>query len=204
MGTGVVSPLALAYVEDNNDFYHLNMEQDFGRRLDAGRSALGSDRGRCAFHRLRRGIPQGSRGRHRRSYGAAGGLGGGNFNPIRGQYNVIEGFAELDIPIIKNGIVESLDGNMAGRMTSYSTCGLVETWKLGLTSQINDDVRLRFTMSYDIRAPNLGELYNDIPGLGRPDRLQDQQHRQPRRSRRPPATSTCCRNRRPPIRAVSS
>ena len=75
---------------------------------------------------------------------------------------MIEGLAELDIPIIKNGIVESLDGNMAGRMTSYSTSGLVETWKLGLTSQINDDVRLRFTMSYDIRAPNLGELYNDI------------------------------------------
>jgi outer membrane receptor protein involved in Fe transport len=51
-------------------------------------------------------------------------------------------------------------------MTSYSTSGLVETWKLGLTSQINDDVRLRFTMSYDIRAPNLGELYNTIPASG--------------------------------------
>ena len=79
---------------------------------------------------------------------------------------MIEGFGELDIPIIKNGIVESLDGNMAGRMTSYSTSGLVETWKLGLTSQINDDVRLRFTMSYDIRAPNLGELYNTVPASG--------------------------------------
>jgi outer membrane receptor protein involved in Fe transport len=51
-------------------------------------------------------------------------------------------------------------------MTSYSTSGLVETWKLGLTSQVNDDIRLRFTMSYDIRAPNLGELYNDIPASG--------------------------------------
>ena len=79
---------------------------------------------------------------------------------------MIEGFAELDIPIIKNGIVQSLDGNMAGRMTSYSTSGLVETWKMGLTSQVNDDVRLRFTMSYDIRAPNLGELFNTIPTSG--------------------------------------
>jgi iron complex outermembrane receptor protein len=42
----------------------------------------------------------------------------------------------------------------------------VETWKLGLTSQVNDDIRLRFTMSYDIRAPNLGELFNTIPTSG--------------------------------------
>src|SRR5262249_6227472 len=83
-----------------------------------------------------------------------------------GQYNVIEGFAELDIPVIKNGIVNSLDANLAGRMTSYSTSGLVETWKLGLTSQVNDDIRLRFTMSYDIRAPSLGELFNDGPASG--------------------------------------
>jgi outer membrane receptor protein involved in Fe transport len=98
--------------------------------------------------------------------GALGALGGGNFIGIRGQYNVIEGFAELDVPLIKNGIVNSLDANVAGRMTSYSTSGLVETWKFGLTSQINDDIRLRYTMSVDIRAPNLGELFNTIPASG--------------------------------------
>ncbi len=37
---------------------------------------------------------------------------------------------------------------------------------MGLTSQINDDIRLRFTMSYDIRAPNLGELFNLTPASG--------------------------------------
>src|SRR6185503_14682125 len=31
---------------------------------------------------------------------------------------------------------------------------------------INDDIRLRYTMSVDIRAPNLGELYNTIPASG--------------------------------------
>ena len=122
--------------------------------------------------------------------------------PVRGQFNVIEGFAELDIPIIKNGIVQSLDGNMAGRMTSYSTSGLVETWKLGLTSQINDDVRLRFTMSYDIRAPNLGELFNAIPASGGQIDYKTRTT-SPRRFPRRPATPTCCRKRRPPIRAVS-
>jgi len=166
MGTGVQSPLAISYIEDNNDYLHLNMEQD---------SAGASMQGVLPWDLIGVGAPSTAFGVEYRKeaavsaadpYGAAGGLGGGNFVPIRGQYNVIEGFAELDIPIIKNGIVQSLDGNMAGRMTSYSTSGLVETWKLGLTSQINDDIRLRFTMSYDIRAPNLGELYNDIPTSG--------------------------------------
>jgi len=166
MGTGVENPLAVNYVEDGNDFYHLNIEQD---------TAGVSMQGVLPWDLIGAGAPSTAFGVEYRKeaavstadpYGAAGGLGGGNFVPIRGEFNVIEGFAELDIPIIKNGIVESLDGNMAGRMTSYSTSGLVETWKLGLTSQINDDIRLRFTMSYDIRAPNLGELYNDIPASG--------------------------------------
>jgi iron complex outermembrane recepter protein len=166
MGIGVGNPLGLAYVEDNNDFYHLNLEQD---------SAGLSMQGVLPWDLLGAGAPSTAFGVEYRKeaavstadpYGSAGGLGGGNFVPMRGQFNVIEGFAELDIPLIKNGIVESLDGNMAGRMTSYSTSGLVETWKLGLTSQVNDDLRLRFTMSYDIRAPNLGELYNDIPTSG--------------------------------------
>ena len=166
MGIGVENPLAVNYVEDPDDYYHENLEQD---------SAGASMQGVLPWDLIGAGAPSTAFGVEYRKeaavtsadpYGAAGGLGGGNFVGIRGQYNVIEGFGELDIPIIKNGIVESLDGNLAGRMTSYSTSGLVETWKLGLTSQINDDIRLRFTMSYDIRAPNLGELYNTIPASG--------------------------------------
>jgi iron complex outermembrane receptor protein len=37
---------------------------------------------------------------------------------------------------------------------------------MGLTSQVNDDIRLRTTWSYDIRAPNLGELFGNIPAGG--------------------------------------
>ena len=66
---------------------------------------------------------------------------------------------------------------MAGRMTSYSTSGLVETWKLGLTSQVNDDIRLRFTLSYDIRAPDLAELFNVIPASGGQVDYKNNQHR---------------------------
>ncbi len=168
MGTGVENPLAVSYIVDHNDFYHLTIQQD-----SAGASMQGV---LPAFADLfGAGAPSTAFGVEYRKeavvstadpYGAAGALGGGNFIGIRGEFNVIEGFGELNIPIIKNGIVESLDGNMAGRMTSYSTSGLVETWKLGLTSQVNDDVRLRFTMSYDIRAPNLGELFNTVPASG--------------------------------------
>ena len=83
----------------------------------------------------------------------------GNFNNFAGQYNVTEGFAELNVPIVRNNLVQTLDFNAAGRITSYSTSGLVETWKLGLTSQVNDDLRLRSTWSLDIRAPDLAELF---------------------------------------------
>ncbi len=44
-------------------------------------------------------------------------------------------------------------------MTDYSTSGLVQTWKLGLTSQINQDIKVRATYSSDIRAPSVGELF---------------------------------------------
>ncbi len=82
-----------------------------------------------------------------------------NFSAFSGHYSVAEGFGEVTVPILKDNIVQSLDFNSAGRITSYSTSGMVETWKLGLTSQVNDDVRLRGTWSFDIRAPNLLELF---------------------------------------------
>jgi iron complex outermembrane recepter protein len=83
-----------------------------------------------------------------------------NFAPFAGHYDVAEGFLEINAPILKDSIVQSLDFNGAGRLTSYSTSGLVETWKLGITSQVSDDLRLRSSWSFDIRAPNLSELFN--------------------------------------------
>jgi iron complex outermembrane receptor protein len=84
----------------------------------------------------------------------------GNFSGFYGQYNVEEGFAEIEAPLLKDGFVQSLEFNAAGRVTNYSTSGLVETWKIGFTSQIDDDVRARGTWSFDIRAPDLQELYS--------------------------------------------
>ena len=166
MGTGVQSPSAVNYTQDNNDFYLLNMEQD---------TAGGSIQGALPWDLTGAGAPAlafGAEYRKEAAVGTAGFnatnllLGGGNFQPVRGEFNVEEGFAELDVPLIKNGIVEDLSGNMAGRITDYSLSGLVETWKMGLTSQVDDDIRLRTTWSYDIRAPNLGELFGAVPASG--------------------------------------
>jgi len=84
----------------------------------------------------------------------------GNPKPYSGEYNVKEGFAEVVVPLAKDmGLLGSAELNLAGRITDYSTSGVVKTWKVGGTWAPVDDVRLRFTRSRDIRAPSLQELY---------------------------------------------
>jgi iron complex outermembrane recepter protein len=94
--------------------------------------------------------------------GASGVFESGNFSEFAGQYNVQEGFLELNVPVLKDQFVDSLDLNAAGRITSYSTSGMVQTWKLGATSQINEDIKVRATWSSDIRAPGVGELFSAV------------------------------------------
>ena len=166
MGTGVQTQAAVDYTQDNNDYYYLNLEQD---------TAGGSMQGTLPWDITGAGAPAISFGAEYRKEAAVGTagfygtnllLGGGNFQPVRGEFNVQEGYAELDVPLVKNGFVNDLQASMAGRYTSYSLSGAVETWKLGLTSQVNDDFKLRTTWSYDIRAPNLGELFGAVPASG--------------------------------------
>ena len=77
--------------------------------------------------------------------------------------NVWEFAAEADIPLLKDlPLVQSLNANLAGRYTDYSTSGSVQTWKIGLDYHINDDVRLRATNSVDIRAPTLNDLFSPV------------------------------------------
>jgi len=84
----------------------------------------------------------------------------GNYLPNFGGYNVKEAFLELAIPVFRG-----FDINAAGRYTSYSTSGDVQTWKLGATYQPIPDIKFRATVSHDIRAPNLDELF--AAGTGR-------------------------------------
>lgn len=84
----------------------------------------------------------------------------GNYLATQGQYNVKEAFVETIVPII-----HGMDFNGAFRITDYSTSGSVKTWKAGLTWQMIEDIKFRGTVSRDIRAPNLSELF--APGTGR-------------------------------------
>jgi iron complex outermembrane receptor protein len=85
----------------------------------------------------------------------------GNFTATQGAYNVTEGFVETVVPIAKNTAwAKSLELNAAVRATGYSTSGYVTTWKVGGTYVPIDDLMIRATRSRDIRAPNLGDLFN--------------------------------------------
>jgi iron complex outermembrane receptor protein len=79
----------------------------------------------------------------------------GNFRVTKGDVNVKEAYVETLVPL---GL--GLEFNGALRLTDYSLSGSVTTWKAGLTWEPIYDVRLRATLSRDIRAPNLNELFD--------------------------------------------
>jgi iron complex outermembrane receptor protein len=78
----------------------------------------------------------------------------GNYLVNKGHYSVAETYLETVVPIIRG-----MDFNGAIRYTAYSTSGGVNTWKMGLTYQPVDDIKLRAIYSHDIRAPDLAELF---------------------------------------------
>ena len=84
----------------------------------------------------------------------------GNPKNFYGKYDTNEAFLEVNVPLLKDTGVKSLAFDAAGRLTDYSTSGKVETYKLGLTSQIVQDFRLRLSHSLDIRAPTLFNLFS--------------------------------------------
>ncbi|MBL8642316.1 MAG: TonB-dependent receptor [Rhodospirillaceae bacterium] len=85
----------------------------------------------------------------------------GNPKNIVGELSVTEVFGELAIPLVSDApFAKSLDLNFADRYVDYSTTGGVNTWKAGLNYEINDQVRVRFARSRDIRAPNALELFS--------------------------------------------
>ncbi|WP_417451263.1 TonB-dependent receptor plug domain-containing protein [Kordiimonas sp.] len=83
-----------------------------------------------------------------------------NAQPLEGSYNVKEAFGEVLVPLLDAAEVgQALSFNGALRYTDYSTSGTVLTWKAGLTYDPLDELRLRATISRDIRAPAIGEVF---------------------------------------------
>ena len=82
------------------------------------------------------------------------------FNPVNGDLSVKEVYAELVTPLFKDAaFAKAVDLDLAGRYTDYSSSGGVTTWKAGLTWDVNNQVRFRGSVSRDIRAANVNELY---------------------------------------------
>jgi iron complex outermembrane receptor protein len=82
---------------------------------------------------------------------------------VTAKNNVWEVAGELAIPLLKDlPLISSLDANLAGRYTDYSTSGSVQTWKAGLDYRVNNTLRFRATTSRDIRAPTLNDLFQPV------------------------------------------
>ncbi|MEH3105786.1 MAG: TonB-dependent receptor [Sphingomonas fennica] len=84
-----------------------------------------------------------------------------NAQTLNGAYYVKEIYGEIGVPLLKDlALVRNLDVNGAVRLTDYSTSGSVTTWKVGANYTMIDGLRFRGTLSRDIRAPNVNELFS--------------------------------------------
>lgn len=83
-----------------------------------------------------------------------------NPSPIAGRVTAGEAYAEIGIPLLKDvRFARTLNLTLAGRRTDYNLSGSTYSWKIGGNWQVDDDLRLRYTRSRDIRAPSPVELF---------------------------------------------
>lgn len=78
-----------------------------------------------------------------------------------GAYNVKEGYIETALPLLTDRpFAKNITFDAAVRFSDYSTIGHTRAWRWGLDWAIDNNVRLRGTMSSAVRAPNIDELYS--------------------------------------------
>jgi len=83
-----------------------------------------------------------------------------NQQSYSGASKVDEAYAEVNLPLLKDMFLAAdLSLNAAARYTDYSLSGAVKTWKVGVSYKPVESVRFRGTLSHDIRAPSVGELF---------------------------------------------
>jgi outer membrane receptor protein involved in Fe transport len=88
------------------------------------------------------------------------GFGGATPAVPRSGFNVTEGFAELQVPVIEDmPYAESLSLNGGYRYSSYDLAGNVTSYKYGAEYQPIDDIRVRASYQRAVRAPNVLELF---------------------------------------------
>lgn len=84
----------------------------------------------------------------------------------RGEQDVKEAFTEFLVPLIadRKG-AQQLNLSAAARWADYSGAGQVQSWKGGLDWRIVDSLRLRSTVSQDVRAATMGEKFDRTGGI---------------------------------------
>lgn len=74
-----------------------------------------------------------------------------------------EAAVEVEFPLLKDArFAQLVSVNGAARYTDYKSVGSYWTWKLGASWEIDDSLRIRGTLSRDIRAPTLNDLYAPV------------------------------------------
>lgn len=86
---------------------------------------------------------------------------------VHGDYTVKEAFVEVQMPLLRDRPwVDNLNLLAAARIAEYTGSGEVWSWKYGLDWQLSNEVRLRGTVSQDVRAATLLERFNQTGGVG--------------------------------------
>ncbi len=91
---------------------------------------------------------------------------GGPTLPAKSAFDVYEMYAEAIMPIIENMPgAKKLQIEAAYRYSEYNPAGQNSTWKVGLTWEPMDGLRLRVMKQRAVRAPAVGELLPPSIGL---------------------------------------
>ena len=85
---------------------------------------------------------------------------GGPTPNVTGGYNVMEYFAEANVPLLEGApFAEALSLDLAYRYSDYSTSGTSDTYRFGVDWKPVDMFRVRTGFNHAVRAPNVFELY---------------------------------------------
>ncbi len=87
-------------------------------------------------------------------------VGGNNAQPARGDRRVLEAFAELYVPLLRDlPGAASLDLELSGRISDYSDFGVTRNPRLGLAWRPLAPLLVRSTWGRGFRAPTLKQLH---------------------------------------------
>jgi outer membrane receptor protein involved in Fe transport len=102
------------------------------------------------------------------------GLNAGNVLPDTfGSFDVVEGYAEVRVPILADKpFFNLLELGGAYRVADYSTVGSVSSYNVQATWEPIPEIRFRGTYARAVRAPNIGELFSGLSQTF-PSGLQD-------------------------------